>query len=220
MGRVHIGCATWAVGAANDHLLPHAPGGNLARYAARLTAAEVNSSFHRRHRHATWGRWARSVGPSLRFSVKVPKTITHERRLVDVDAELNALAAEVNMLGEKRALVLVQLPPSLLRRGGVRGLHRRLVERVSAAAVVEPRHPSWFEQGVEAFLAERRVARRRRGSRRSAERRGSGWLAGASLLSPPWLPEIERVIDVRHNGRWSVTAATEPDCESSAWVQR
>ena len=47
MERVHVGCATWAIGAANDHLLPHVPGGNLARYAARLTAAEVNSSFHR-----------------------------------------------------------------------------------------------------------------------------------------------------------------------------
>jgi uncharacterized protein YecE (DUF72 family) len=136
------------------------PGGNLARYAGRLTAAEVNSSFHRQHRHATWGRWARSVGPSFRFSVKLPKTISHERRLVNVDAQLDAFAAEANMLGEKLAVVLVQLPPSLAFDAEVfKAFHRRLVQRLSLPAVVEPRHPSWFEQGVDVFLAELQVAR-------------------------------------------------------------
>ena len=160
MARVYVGCATWAVGAANDHLLPRVPGGNLARYAARLTAAEVNSSFHRSHRHATWGRWARTVGPSFRFSVKLPKTITHERRLVGVDAQLDSFAAEVELLGEKLAVVLVQLPPSLCFDGNTFGtFHARLAERVAAAVAVEPRHPSWFDEDVDAFLADRRVAR-------------------------------------------------------------
>lgn len=159
-GRVYVGCATWAIGAANDHLLPHVPGGNLARYAARLTAAEVNSSFHREHRRATWGRWARSVGPSFRFSVKLPKAITHERRLVDVGAELGGFAAEANMLGEKLAVVLVQLPPSLAFDADLfAAFHQRLTERVSAAVAVEPRHPSWFDPRVEVFLSERHVAR-------------------------------------------------------------
>jgi len=72
-GRIYVGCATWAIGAANEHLLPRAPS-SLGRYARALTAAEVNSSFHRTHRHSTWSRWARSVGPSFRFSVEVPKT--------------------------------------------------------------------------------------------------------------------------------------------------
>ena len=160
LGRVYVGCATWAVGSANDHLLPHVPGGNLARYATRLTAAEVNSSFHREHRHATWGRWARSVGPSFRFSVKLPKSITHERRLVDVDALLERFAAEVGVLGDKLALVLVQLPPSLtFDPETFDAFHRRLSERVRVAAVVEPRHPSWFEDEVDSFLVDRRVSR-------------------------------------------------------------
>ena len=159
-GRVHVGCATWAIGAANDHLLPRVPGGNLARYAARLTAAEVNSSFHRRHQHGTWGRWARSVGPSFRFSVKLPKTITHERRLVDVEEELAAFAAEVAMLGPKLAVVLVQLPPShAFDRDLFDGFSQRLTDTVPAAIAVEPRHASWFEDPVDAFLAERRIAR-------------------------------------------------------------
>ena len=158
--RVYVGCATWAVGAANDHLLPHVSGGNLARYAARLTAAEVNSSFHREHRPATWGRWARSVGPSFRFSVKLPKSVTHERRLVDVDALLDGFATGVRLLGEKLAVVLVQLPPSLAFDADTfDAFHQRLVERVPVPAALEPRHPSWFDKGVDSFLADRRVAR-------------------------------------------------------------
>ena len=116
--RLYVGCATWAVGGANDHLLPHVAGGNLARYAARLTAAEVNSSFHREHRPATWGRWARSVGPSFRFSVKLPKSITHERRLVDVEALLDGFAAGVHLLSEKLAVVLSFLAERHVARVG------------------------------------------------------------------------------------------------------
>lgn len=135
-------------------------GGNLARYAARLPAAEVNSSFHRRHLPGTWARWARSVGPSFRFSVKLPKTITHERRFVNVDEQLDAFAGEVAMLDEKLEIVLVQLPPSYAFDEGVfAGFHERLASRVRATIVVEPRHPSWFEDEVEVFLDERRVAR-------------------------------------------------------------
>ena len=157
---MYVGCATWAIGAANDHLLPRVPGGNLARYAARLTAAEVNSSFHREHRRATWGRWARSVGPSFRFSVKLPKTITHERRLVDVDEQLDAFADEMKMLGDKLAVLLVQLPPSFaFDRELFATFHDRLAERVPVAVAVEPRHPSWFDAPVDALLAELRVAR-------------------------------------------------------------
>jgi uncharacterized protein YecE (DUF72 family) len=154
MERVYIGCATWAIGSANAHLLP--PGrSNLERYARALTAAEVNSSFHRPHRHATWGRWARTVGPSFRFSAKVPRTISHDARLAGADDLLDAFLAEVGMLGPKLGPILLQTPPSLAfdeQRVAA------FLDRVPNA-VVEPRHASWFTDEVDAFLAARRVAR-------------------------------------------------------------
>ena len=154
--RVYVGCATWAIGSKNDRLLP--PGaGNLARYAQRLPAAEVKSSFHRSHRPATWIRWARTVGPSFRFSVKLPKSITHEKRLVDVDEELAAFREEVALLGDKLGPLLVQLPPSFAFDGEI--VARFLRQVTSCYLALEPRHPSWFEDRVDAFLAERRVAR-------------------------------------------------------------
>lgn len=53
----------------------------MQRYAARLNAVEINSSFYRAHRSQTHARWAASVPEHFRFSVKLPKAITHEHRL-------------------------------------------------------------------------------------------------------------------------------------------
>jgi uncharacterized protein YecE (DUF72 family) len=129
------------------------PGGNLARYAARLTAAEINSSFHRSHQHATWGRWARSVGPSFRFSAKAPKAVTHERRL---DA-LAPFLGEVAMLGGKLGPVLLQFPPS--RAFDADELIAHLDALRGHRVVVEPRHASWFTDEVDELLASCEVAR-------------------------------------------------------------
>ena len=48
----------------------------LERYATRLPAVEVNSSFHRPHRRTTWERWAATTPPRFRFAAKLPKIIT------------------------------------------------------------------------------------------------------------------------------------------------
>ncbi len=92
--------------------------------------------------------------------MKLPKAVTHERRLEGVDELLDAFAGEVRMLGEKLAVVLVQLPPSLaFDEALLCGFHERLAARVPAAVALEPRHPSWFEDGVDGLLDGLQVAR-------------------------------------------------------------
>jgi len=88
-----------------------AGGSHLERYARRLNAAEINSSFHRPHRRKTYERWARCTPANFRFSVKVPKTMTHEARLASCGALLDRFVAEVTGLGDKLGALLVQLPP-------------------------------------------------------------------------------------------------------------
>ena len=55
----------------------------LNEYAAILPIAEINSSLHRPHRIATWERWRNSVPEDFRFSVKLPKQVTHVRELIE-----------------------------------------------------------------------------------------------------------------------------------------
>ena len=137
-----------------------AGGSHLERYARRLNAAEINSSFHRPHRRKTYERWARCTPANFRFSVKVPKTMTHEARLASCGALLDRFVAEVTGLGDKLGALLVQLPPKFAFDEDVSDRFLRgLRARIGTPVAFEPRHASWFASGVDDWLAKRRVAR-------------------------------------------------------------
>jgi uncharacterized protein YecE (DUF72 family) len=156
---VRVGTAGWSIPRAAADRVP-GEGTHLQRYAARFPCAEINSSFHRPHRASTYARWAASVPDGFRFSVKLPKTITHQQRLVDCEPLLATFAGEVVGLEDRRGPLLVQLPPSFAYSEQVA---ERFLDTLAAAlpgrTVIEPRHPSWYAPQVDAMLAEREVAR-------------------------------------------------------------
>jgi uncharacterized protein YecE (DUF72 family) len=154
-----IGTAGWNVPSLYLDQVPLG-GSHLERYARCLNAVEINSSFHRPHRRITYQRWAQSVPDDFRFSVKVPKAITHEAGLADCSALLDRFVDEVTGLGCKLGLLLVQLPPkSALSKRVANRFFRGLRVRVDTDVVLEPRHASWFAPGVDDWLAKRRIAR-------------------------------------------------------------
>jgi uncharacterized protein YecE (DUF72 family) len=157
MGAI-IGTAGWSIGADKDAF---GPGDSaLARYATRFDGVEINSSFHRPHRPATWTRWAESVPQDFRFAVKLPRTITHERRLAGCADLAQRFLDEAGGLGAKLALLLVQLPPKLAFEAGLaEDFLADLAGRTTAGLVCEPRHPSWFEGEADRLLARLGVAR-------------------------------------------------------------
>jgi uncharacterized protein YecE (DUF72 family) len=136
------------------------PGSHLERYARRLNAVEINSSFHRPHQHKTYERWAQSTPVDFRFSVKVPKAITHERALVDCASLVETFAGEIAGLGDKLAVLLVQLPRTSKADRATTGRFFDQLRAVSDAAIAfEPRHADWFAPEAGAWLADRRIAR-------------------------------------------------------------
>lgn len=156
---IRIGTAGWSIRAALADRFPGS-GSHLQRHARQLGAVEVNSSFYRPHRRSTYERWAESVPGDFRFSVKAPKTITHERRLEECDAPVERFAEEIAGLGAKLGVVLVQLPPSLrFDEAAATGFFRKLRGRTSAAIACEPRHASWFDGKADRALAAIQVAR-------------------------------------------------------------
>jgi uncharacterized protein YecE (DUF72 family) len=159
VATIRIGTAAWSIPKEHAASFPVA-GSHLERYGAVLNAVEINSSFYRPHRTATYERWAASVPEDFRFAVKVPKAITHERRLKDVSDLLDRFLSEAGGLGPKLGPLLVQLPPSLSFQPGVSDeFLSGLRGRVKGSVVCEPRHPSWFTPEVEALLDELRIAR-------------------------------------------------------------
>ena len=159
LARLRVGVAGWSVPAASVHRFPPA-GSHLERYAARLPCVEINSSFYRPHRRSTYARWAASVPKDFRFAVKLPKLITHERRLVDCGEPLARFADETGGLGARRGPVLVQLPPSFaFEAARVEDFFAAFAASVGGPVACEPRHPSWFAAGPEALLRRCAVAR-------------------------------------------------------------
>ena len=159
MRRTRIGTAGWTIPALEAGRFP-AEGSSLERYSAVFDCAEINSSFHRSHRPDTWRRWAQSVPPGFRFSAKLPKAITHSRRLADCEDLVAQALTEMAALGEALEILLVQLPPSLAFEPAVAGaFFDGLRGRWDRGIACEPRHPSWFENGADALLDGFRVAR-------------------------------------------------------------
>lgn len=157
--RILLGTAGWSIPSVIRLEFPD-EGSHLERYAQRFRAVEINSSFHRPHRVGTYLRWAAAVPPFFRFSVKLPKAITHVQRLVGVDDLLEKFAGEVTGLGEKLGVVLVQLPPSLAFDADVADDFLHLLRsHLDVGIVCEPRHATWFTNEADACLASHRVAR-------------------------------------------------------------
>src|SRR5271154_3130193 len=77
-----IGTAGWSIPRALAARFPAGASG-LERYAAVFDAVEINSTFYRPHRGSTYSRWSTRTPDSFRFSVKAPRAITHDARLVN-----------------------------------------------------------------------------------------------------------------------------------------
>ena len=154
-----IGTAGWSIPA---RYAPDLSGGgtHLQRYSARLSAVEINSSFYRPHQRKTYERWAASVPEDFRFSVKLPRSITQERRLKNYDDLLSRFLEESAGLGAKLGVILVQLPPTLAYDAAVAAeFFGDLRRRTKTAIACEPRHASWFTPTADAALKKWHVAR-------------------------------------------------------------
>jgi len=156
---VRVGCAGWNIPQQVAALFA-SEGNHLERYSQLFNSCEINSSFYRPHKKKTWERWARSVPAGFRFSVKAPRTITHEAKLNCSSEVLSAFLEQIGFLREKLGPVLIQLPPSLeFDHERARKFLSMLRKCFSGYVVWEPRHASWFEDESDNLLKEFHIAR-------------------------------------------------------------
>ncbi len=159
MNTVYIGTAGWSIRREHSALFGDGES-HLQRYATRFNAVEINSSFYRPHKPATYARWAASVPAHFRFAVKMPRTITHEKKLRACGEDLKRFAGEVSALGERLGPVLIQLPPSLSFAAQIaRAFFGDVRTVLPGRLVLEPRHASWFTDEANRMLDDFRIAR-------------------------------------------------------------
>jgi len=100
------------------------------------------------------------VPTGFRFAVKMPKAISHTKRLRDCGGEVQAFLDQASCLGAKLGILLLQLPPGLaFDPGVVLPFLDDLRKRHHGAIACEPRHASWFNANVDAALRERKITR-------------------------------------------------------------
>ena len=156
---LRIGTAGWTLPKQHADRFPP-EGSHLERYALMLHCVEINSSFHRPHQRKTWERWAAATPDGFRFSVKLPKAITHTAKLANCGAQLQTFLDQAAGLGGKLGPLLIQLPPSLAFNAGlVHEFFTTLRELHTAVAVLEARHATWFTPDADRLLRDFQVAR-------------------------------------------------------------
>jgi len=159
MSSVRIGTAGWSIPTQSAAAFSSI-GTHLERYAKVLNCAEINSSFYRSHRLSTWEKWAASVPQHFRFSVKAPKTVTHEARLTCGRELIETFLTEARSLGDKLGPILFQLPPKSTFDPTVAEAFFTLYRRLhSGPTAFEPRHPTWFSHEADCLLQQFQIAR-------------------------------------------------------------
>src|SRR4029450_4683300 len=126
--KIRIGACAWSFddwrGAFYPPDLPNAQW--LEFYANYFPAVEVDSTFYAAPSENTVRRWIEVTPAAFRFACKLPREITHARRLRDCTAELNSFLHALEALASKLQVILIQLPPSFAPKDGKRVLREFL----------------------------------------------------------------------------------------------
>lgn len=158
--RLHIGCSSYYNKLWKGIFYPEdLPGSKwFEYYAQHFSTYELNGTFYKFPTVKGLQTWYKKVPDGFTFSLKVPKHITHIKRLADCDRELNDFYTAVREgLADKLACILFQLPPSF-------SYSKERLELVLNAAnpgfknVVEFRNETWWRQDVMDVLAQRNIA--------------------------------------------------------------
>jgi len=151
---LHVGCAMWTHKSWRFPAHPLPAHERLRSYAGWCNAVEGNTTFYATPARDTVTSWARQTHLDFRFVIKLPKLITHERRLTDVDEALRAFLDAIEPLGPRAHALWIQLPGSFAP-ADTPTLARFLRQLpTSHRYAVEVRHPAFFDGARSTSLLE------------------------------------------------------------------
>ena len=129
----------------------------LTQYGRVFNAVEIDSTFYGTPKPGSVIRWRDQSPEEFKICLKVPREITHEAGLVNVESEMAGFLEAVMPLGEKLGVILIQFPPSF--NSSRTELLAPFLEHlpVQQRFAVEFRHPSWYTQKTADLLTEKKV---------------------------------------------------------------
>ncbi|WP_344067229.1 DUF72 domain-containing protein [Microbacterium pumilum] len=150
---MRIGTSGWSYDHWESVLYP--PGlparDRLARYVSEFDTVELNASFYRWPPASRFRSWRERLPAGFAMSVKAARGLTHGKRLYGPEDWLTRMSAGWHELGDKRAVVLAQLPPAMARDDERLAYFLERTPQWMPVAV-ELRHPSWDADPVYELL--------------------------------------------------------------------
>ena len=146
---LRVGCPMWANRSWVGRYFPKGTraGQELAAYATWCTAVEGNTSFYATPSVDAVTAWAAAAPDDFRFCFKLPKLLTHDKRLRHADDELAVFIARMAPLGSRLGPFSIQLPASFEPEDlGVLDAFLRACPKEWSWSV-EVRHPTFSDGG-------------------------------------------------------------------------
>lgn len=129
----------------------------LTLYSQEFNSVEINSTFYRKPTAKTLLKWYDETPDHFQFFIKIPKTISHEKRLKDCKNEISEFCNHIQThLKEKFSGLLYQFPPSF------KNIQENIDEIInnldfSFLNVIEFRHESWWQDEIFELLKEKNI---------------------------------------------------------------
>lgn len=145
----YLGCPGWGMKTWIGRLFPQGTKDRdfLTRYAEVFNTVEGNTTFYALPSPETVARWRDSVPDDFRFCFKFPRTISHEKQLVDCAGEVATFLERVAPLEHKLGTIMLQLPPRFRDLDRLRVFLAALPRELQFA--VELRHEVFFASNPE-----------------------------------------------------------------------
>jgi len=165
---IYIGTSGWVYSHWNGIFYPEnlSSKEKLQYFARHFKTTEINYSFYHLPSPATYQKWYLQTPKDFLFAVKVSKTITHIKRLKNIEKDWQNFIKNTLFLKEKLGPLLFQFPPSFkLQKDTLERLEKllELVFRFSKKNrelkyAFEFRHPSWFTDQLYELLKKYKAA--------------------------------------------------------------
>ena len=158
-GNLYIGCSGFYNNDWKGSLYPEDSKSKdfLTLYSQAFNSVEINSTFYRKPTQKTLQKWFDETPEDFRFFIKIPKTISHEKRLKDCKAEISEFCDHIQSgLKEKLAGFLYQFPPSFKNTPENTDV---ILDNINFnfLNVIEFRHESWWKEEVFHLLRENNI---------------------------------------------------------------
>jgi uncharacterized protein YecE (DUF72 family) len=155
--QYYIGCSGWSYTSWQGPFYPKDIENSkwLKYYSKIFDYVEIDSTFYRIPNEFMVKNWYKRTPENFRFTAKLPKVITHDKRLSNIDEDqLSYFFDSMSELKEKLLALLIQLPPSIDIVEGLEALRNILpyLDKQFRYAV-EVRHRSWFQDLAYNFFA-------------------------------------------------------------------